>query len=213
MSFQQAYKSLKEQAVETIRERIVSGAWTGGTFISERMLKELLQMSSTPIRSALDRLEIMGLVRQSPKQGAIVQEISLKKILEIYELRLVLETFAAKRLTGRMDQTFFEGLDDNLMRQERTVEEGDIAAYVKLDREFHERIVAGLGNEEYTEAMTRIQDKFLMAVRTTFIRNKERVWGSLEEHRQIRQALSGTDPLLTERLVERHIEYVKTIML
>lgn len=213
MSFQQAYKTLKEQAVEAIRERIVGGEWPGGMFLSERMLKELLQMSNTPIRAALDRLEMMGLVRQSPNQGAVVQEISLKKILEIYELRLVLETFAARKLTGRMDPMFFEALDDNLAHQAQAINADDLAAYVRLDREFHERIVAGLDNEEYTEAMTRIQDKFLIAVRTTFNRNRERLWGSIEEHRQIRAALAGDDPQATERLVERHIEYVKTIML
>lgn len=213
MPIQQAQQTLKERAFETIRERIVSGEWPGGTFIPERMLKELLQMSNTPIRAALDRLEMMGLVKQSPNQGAIVQEISLKNILDLYELRLVLETYAARKLTGRMDRAFFDELDDNLKRQERMIQAGDIAAYVRLDREFHERIVSGLDNMEYTETMARIQDKFLMAVRTTFVKNKERLWGSIEEHRQIREALAGTDPHLTERLVERHIEYVKTIML
>lgn len=213
MSFRQAYKTLKEQAVETIRENIVSGAWPGGMFLSEKMLKELLGMSSTPIRSALDRLEMMGLVKQSPNQGAIVQSISLKTILEIYEIRLALETYAAKALTGKMDRMFFEALDTNLLRQERAILDEDIAGYVRLDQQFHGRIVSGLDNEEVTEAMTRIQDKFLMAVRTTFVKNKERLWGSIEEHRQIRQALAGDDPLLTEKLIRSHIEYVKTIML
>ncbi|MDF2715523.1 MAG: GntR family transcriptional regulator [Paenibacillus sp.] len=213
MSFRQAYKTLKEQAVGTIRENIVSGAWPGGMFLSEKMLKELLGMSSTPIRSALDRLEMLGLVKQSPNQGAVVQSISLKTILEIYELRLALETYAAKTLTGKMDRMFFEALDANLLRQEKAILDGDIAGYVRLDQQFHGRIVSGLDNEEYTEAMTRIQDKFLMAVRTTFVKNKERLWGSIEEHRQIRQALAGDDPLLTEKLVAGHIEYVKTIML
>jgi len=169
-------------------------------------------MSNTPIRSALDRLEIMGLVKQSPNQGVIVQEISLKKVFEIYELRLSLETFAGRKVTGRMDQDFFDGLDDNLQQQERAIEVEDIAAYVRLDREFHRQIVAGLDNEEYNEALSRIQDKFLMAVRTTFVRKKTRLQTSLEEHWQIRQALAGSDPLETERLLERHIEYVKTVM-
>jgi len=212
LSFQQAYKTLKEKAVETIREHIVSGDWPGGMFISEKMLKELLQMSNTPIRSALDRLEMMGLVKQSPNQGVIVQEISLKKVFEIYELRLSLETFAGRKVTGRMDQDFFDRLDDNLQQQKHAIEAEDIAGYVRLDQEFHQQIVAGLDNEEYNEALSRIQDKFLMAVRTTFVRRKTRLQTSLEEHWQIRQALAGSDPQETERLLERHIEYVKTVM-
>src|SRR5690242_8654838 len=90
-------KTLKDIAYDQIKQRIVSGEWTGGTFLTEKFLSDLLQMSKTPIRSALDRLEMNGLVKLSPKQGIIVQEVSLKKVLEIYELRLSLETFAARQ--------------------------------------------------------------------------------------------------------------------
>jgi DNA-binding GntR family transcriptional regulator len=169
-------------------------------------------MSNTPIRSALDKLEMMGLVKQSPNQGAVVQEISLKQIFDIYELRLALETFAAKRLTGKLDVPFFRSLDDNLEQQERMVEARDIAGYVRLDREFHELIVAALDNELYTDALRRIQDPFLIAVRTTFMRNETRLLGSIAEHRQIRDALAGGDPEHTERLVVHHIEYVKMML-
>ncbi|MBP3966491.1 GntR family transcriptional regulator [Paenibacillus lignilyticus] len=205
--------TLRDQAFEAIKNRIVTGEWQGGMFLSEKLLSELLGMSKTPIRSALDRLEMMGLVKLSPKQGVIVQEVSLKKILEIYELRLSLETYAVRRLTGKMDAAFFAGLDDNLAHQAEAIAEEDIIRYVELDRQFHALIIAGLDNEEYTEVMSRIQDKFLLVVRTTFNRNQKRLAGSIEEHWQIRHALAGTDPELTVLLTQRHIEYVKKIML
>ncbi|MFC3803235.1 GntR family transcriptional regulator [Cohnella sp. GCM10012308] len=205
--------TLRDEAFRQIKERIVQGEWGGGTFLSERRLSETLQMSKTPIRSALDRLEMMGLVKLMPNQGFVVQEISLRKIMDIYELRLSLETFAVGRLTGNMDRTFFGRLDENLDKQAEAAEREDIVGYVELDRQFHEAIIAGLANEEYADAMSRIQDKFLMAVRTTFYKNKSRLWGSLEEHREIRDALAGNDPSLSERLIREHIEFVKQIML
>ncbi|MFD2330500.1 GntR family transcriptional regulator [Cohnella sp. GCM10020058] len=205
--------TLRDEAFRQIKERIVQGEWGGGTFLSERRLSETLQMSKTPIRSALDRLEMMGLVRLMPNQGFVVQEISLRKIMDIYELRLSLETFAVGRLTGNMDRAFFGRLDENLDKQAEAAEREDIVGYVELDRQFHEAIIAGLANEEYADAMSRIQDKFLMAVRTTFYKNKSRLWGSLAEHRKIRDALAGDDPSLTERLIRDHIEFVKQIML
>lgn len=205
--------TLRDAAFRQIKERIVQGDWGGGTFLSERRLSETLQMSKTPIRSALDRLEMMGLVKLMPNQGFVVQEISLKKIMDIYELRLSLETFAVVRLTGNMDSAFFDRLGENLDMQAEAAEREDIVGYVELDRQFHEAIIAGLANEEYADAMSRIQDKFLMAVRTTFYKNKSRLWGSLEEHRRIRDALAGDDPSLSERLIRDHIEFVKQIML
>ncbi|MFC4812584.1 GntR family transcriptional regulator [Paenibacillus sp. GCM10023250] len=208
----QGVVTLREQAFQTMKRQIVNGEWPGGTFLSETYLSGLLGMSKTPIRSALDRLDMMGLVKLAPKQGAFVQELSLKKILEFYELRLSLETYAARKLTGRLDAAFFRRLDDNISLQDEAIRLDDVSRYVELDREFHAMIVAGLDNEEYMEVMSRIQDKFLLAVRMTFTRNKRRLLGSIDEHRQIRQALAGRDAALAERLIEAHIEYVKKIM-
>lgn len=206
-------KPLKQTAYEYIKENIVAGAWAGGTFISEKELTESLGMSKTPIRAALDRLEMMGLVQLFPKQGAVVTELSLKKILEIYELRKALETYAAKQLTGKLDDLFFTGMDSNIDLQAHAIKNGDITEYVKQDRQFHAMIVAGLDNEEYSNAIHRIHDQFLLVVRATFLKNNQRLLGSIEEHRQIRRALSGDDPLATERLMIQHLDYVMRIML
>lgn len=208
----QASITLRERAFQTIKKGIVSGDWPGGMFLSESYLSELLGMSKTPIRSALDRLEMMGLVKLSPKQGVFIQELSLKKILEFYELRMSLETYAARKLTGKMDAAFFERLDENIALQDEAIRQDDIPRYVELDRAFHAVIVGGLDNEEYAEVMSRIQDKFLLVVRMTFVKNKRRLLGSIEEHRRIRDALAGQDEALSVRLIEAHIEYVNKIM-
>jgi len=204
--------TLRDTAFRRIKASIVRGEWEGGTFLSEKKLCEMLEMSKTPIRSALDRLEEAGLVKLVANQGFVVQEISAKKIMEIYELRLSLETYAAERLTGKMDAAFFARLDDNIALQEKVVHAEAIAEYVELDRQFHETMVSGLANQEYSEAMARIQDKFLMAVRTTFYKKKSRLIGSVQEHKQIRDALAGTDPETTVELVRRHIEYVEHML-
>ncbi len=83
---------------------------------------------------------------------------------------------------------------------------------MELDRQFHETIVSGLANEEYSEAMARIQDKFLMAVRTTFFKNKKRLLGSIREHKQIRDALAGADRERTATLVGMHLQYVEQML-
>lgn len=208
----QPVKTLKETAFDYIKGKIVDGTWEGGTFLAEKMLSEQLGMSKTPIRSALDRLEMMGLVKLSPNQGAVVQEVSLKKISEIYQFRLALETFAVRLLTGKLDAGFFVRMDENLALQQRAIDRDDIPAYVALDRDFHESIIGAMDNEELTEAMARIHDKFLIAVRVTFLRSKWRLQGSIEEHRQIRNALAGSDPDATEQWIRHHIEFVKQTM-
>ena len=68
-------KPLKQIAYEAIKEKIVSGEWESGRFISERELQAELGMSKTPIRSALDRLESTGLVVLHPNRGAVIAEL------------------------------------------------------------------------------------------------------------------------------------------
>lgn len=212
MNHSTALPTLKETAYQYIRRNIVDGTWGGGTFLPEQLLCEQLNMSKTPIRSALDRLEMLGLVKHYPKQGVVVSEMSLQKIFQIYELRKALEVYAVKRLTGKLSEAFFERMDENISLQLALIKQDDIAGYVELDRQFHMMIITGLDNEEYSAAMTRIQDQFLLAVRTTFLKNLHRLVGSIEEHRQIRLALAGNDPELTERLMIEHIEYVQQVM-
>src|SRR5690606_20887838 len=124
-----------------------------------------------------------------------------------------LETYAVKQLTGKMDSAFYQKLDDNLALQEAAVQQKEIVQFVQLDRHFHETIISGLDNEEYTEVMSRLHDKFLLAVQTTFFKNSNRLWGSLEEHKKIRDALAGQDCEVAERLMINHIQFVKKIML
>lgn len=205
--------TLKDRAFDAIKTRIVNGEWEGGTFLSEKYLSELLQMSKTPIRSALDRLEMMGLVKLSPKQGIIVQYMSLKKVLEVYELRLALESFAAVRLTGKLSASIVQRIDENLDKQEAAIQSGDINGYTYLDREFHELLVSGLDNAEFNEAMSRMQDKFMMALKAGFVKNRDRLQGSHQEHRLITEAYKGSDPAMTEKLVTEHIELVKAVLL
>lgn len=206
-------KPLKQIAYDYMKGKIVDGEWTGGRFISERELQETLGMSKTPIRSALERLESNGLVALHPNQGAVIAELPLRAVFEIYELRKALETYAAREITGKMDAGFFRELDDILERQRLALGEADIAEYVRQDRSFHARIVAGLDNAEYAEAMTRIQDRFILAVRVTFYKNKERLVSSFAEHRLIRDALQGNDPERAAALLTAHIEHVARVML
>jgi DNA-binding GntR family transcriptional regulator len=92
---------LKDIAYDQIKERILDESFEPGRFLSERELIEILQMSKTPIKSALIRLESEGFVTVSSKQEIIVNDLTLNRIVDIYELRTVLETFNIQATLGR----------------------------------------------------------------------------------------------------------------
>ncbi|HMO83767.1 MAG TPA: GntR family transcriptional regulator, partial [Lacipirellulaceae bacterium] len=93
---------MRNEAYLKIKHMILSGESAPGSSLSERQLADRLEMSKTPIRMALERLDSEGLVAISPQQGVFVRELSIHEILDLFEIRLVLETYTVRALTGRV---------------------------------------------------------------------------------------------------------------
>ena len=87
---------LKEQAYEQIKSRLLNNNYPPGSFLAERRLAENLGMSKTPVRAALERLELEGFITVSPQQGIVVRELSVREIADQYELRAALESYTLR---------------------------------------------------------------------------------------------------------------------
>ena len=94
---------LKDQAYENLKNLILEEVFAPGTFLSERQLAARLDMSKTPIRSALERLETEGFVTVSPQQGIVVRESSLREIVDLFDIRIALEVFVVQSIAGRLN--------------------------------------------------------------------------------------------------------------
>ncbi len=116
---------LKEQAYVELKQLILSGAIAPGSFLAERQLAGRLGMSKTPVRAALERLELEGFVTVSPQQGILVRDLSLHEIADQYEIRIALEAFVVRHVAGRLAAPQVERLRDNLHEQEATARTGD----------------------------------------------------------------------------------------
>src|SRR5215218_510037 len=92
---------LKEQAFQALRALILNGDLPAGSFISERQLVVQLEMSKTPIRVALERLERDGFVEILAQRGVRVRELTDAEIADHYELRGAVETWAVRRAAER----------------------------------------------------------------------------------------------------------------
>ena len=94
-------RSLTESALVQIRDAIVAGELGLGQPLSERALSEMLHISKTPVREALARLRLEGLVRIYPQRGACVFSLSAQEVVEMCELRLALESAALRLAVER----------------------------------------------------------------------------------------------------------------
>ena len=204
---------LKERAYAEIKRRILSSAFTTGGFLAERQLASQLGMSKTPIRAALERLELEGFVTISPQQGVVVRDLSVRDIADQYETRTALEGFVVRTLAGRLPPAQVERLRANLAAQEANRRAGDIGRGIALDTEFHLLFFEFLGNQEMLRVMRRLREKIHRVISEVFTLNPERMAGSYEEHCAIADAVLRGDGTLAARRIEDHLEVGKQMLL
>jgi DNA-binding GntR family transcriptional regulator len=143
--------TLGEQAYEALKAQIVSGHLPAGQRLLAEELAGSLAISQTPVKEALARLELDGLVQGESRRGSVVRRFSLEDIEEIYQARMLLELHAAETgvRSGRADAAFAGQLRAIFTEQMRHVEKRRQAALreaIRLDRAFHELIVGLAGN-------------------------------------------------------------------
>jgi DNA-binding GntR family transcriptional regulator len=204
---------MKEAAYAEIKKRILSGEFAQGRFLSERKFAAQLEMSQTPVRAALEKLQIEGLVTISPQQGTVVCEISVHDIADQFEIREALEVFVVRQLAGQLAADQVGQLRENLDRQGQTIRTGDVPGNVELDSAFHLLLCQFHGNREIIRAMEGLRDKIQRVIVRVLTRNPERLQQGYEEHVRIAEAVIRGDPEAAERMIRKHLENGKAILL
>lgn len=196
---------LKDQAYDALKTLILDGEFPTGAFLSERALAERLGMSKTPIRTALERLELERFVTISPQQGIVVRELSLQEIRDHYDIRLALESFVVQRLAGRLSAAQIEALESNLELMRQQVETGQRANVMYTDADFHQLLCTFLNNQEILRVMRHQREKLYRVILQLQERNPERIQHSLSEHAAIVSALQKGDGDLAAAEMQRHL--------
>jgi DNA-binding GntR family transcriptional regulator len=204
---------LKERAYAEIKQRILRGDFPPSTFLSERQMASQLAMSKTPIRAALERLELEGFVTISPQQGIIVRDLSIHEIADQYEIRAALETYVVRTLAGRLTPTQIRRLQENLAVQEANCTACDVQQSVGLDAEFHNLFCEFLGNQEILRVMGQLRAKIHRVISQVFKLSAGQIARSYQEHCGIADAVIRGDPALAARRIEEHLEYGKRCLL
>src|SRR5262249_15475257 len=173
---------MKERAYDEIKQGILRSDFPPGSFLAERQLAERLGMSKTPVKAALERLEMEGVITVSPQQGIVVREMTVHEIADQYEIRAALETYVVRATAGRLTPGQTERLRANLNAQEANLAAGDVLTGVALDAEFHALFSEFLGNQEIRRVVGQLREKMHRVITKVFQLNPGRINGSYEEH-------------------------------
>ena len=129
--------------LDRLRQVVLSGDYPAETALSETSLAEEFNVSRTPIREALKQLQAEGLVEIRPKVGTFVREPSRREIVEMFQLKEILEGLAAGLMARRGPVPELEKLEANIEASEEAARNGDSETYARLVHEFHQLIVDG----------------------------------------------------------------------
>jgi len=206
-SLGQADLSLATKIYLELRERIIQGSIKPGERIRERELAEELEVSRIPLREALPRLEAEGFIRTVPRRGAVVTELSLRDVEELFEVRASLEVLAA-RLAAEACAAGADGseLREALGRAEEALSSGDDAAIASVNSTLHEKILRLSGNSLLELLMLPVNGR----VRRLFFLEAERDQQVLcAEHRDLCRAIVDGHVELAGSLAFAHVEHSK----
>lgn len=198
--------AMKQLAYDQLKRLIMSGELPAGAVLSARQLAVDLNMSKTPVHSAVERLEADGFVTLAPQQGVVVREISAKDIVDQFEMRQALEPFVVRRLAGTLTQEQIERLRDNLSEYRERCDRGDLDGLIRADAEFHQLLCQLLGNNEITRAMSQIQDKVHRAIYRVLKQFPTRATEAYQEHHAILDAMIAGDGQRAAELAGQHLE-------
>jgi DNA-binding GntR family transcriptional regulator len=179
-----------------------------GTRFSENEIARRARVSRTPVREALFRLEREGYLEVHAKSGWSVRALDFAALDHLYDVRLILECEAVRKLSAGNPRVALAGLEKIWLvapRQRLT----DGARVARLDEEFHAKLVAAAGNPELARLHQTITERIRIVRRLDFT-HPERVIYTYIEHGQILRAILARKPAKAIALLREHIEESKS---
>lgn len=184
-------QSTTEQAVDAVRQAILSGRLLPGTPLRETALAAELGVSRSTVREAARTLEAEGLVRYQMNRGIVVADITGPDVADIYAARAAVELVAADALTAHRDPAVYAELADLVDDIERAFDRGDTAAVLEGDRLFHATLVAATASPRLQRFYGQLQQEQRLALALAEGASRE-LGRTADDHRRLLDALHGS---------------------
>ncbi len=173
--------TISRQVYSIIKKSIVSGHYKPNHWLQEVELSKELGVSRSPIREALKQLSADGLVNEIPNKGTFVREFTEKEVLEVYEIRELLESYAIMHLPKELTKEQKDKMETYKAGFKKYYEENDLEEYIIVDSKFHRYIIECTDNSILMELYRRVRN-MNMLFRIYSLSTKERFDESLDEH-------------------------------
>ena len=198
--------SAAQKAYDFIKWAILNSVYAGGQLITEGALADEVGVSRTPVREALLRLEVEGLLTLHPKRGAIIATYDEQDVEDVLDARWLVETHTAQACFERRAD-LLPRIEEMHERMKRNRREHDTAGFTASDREFHEAIVDAAGNGVLSAVYRMLRERQTLFTSVLMRGRLDRMDEAIQEHEGLLEALRGDDVTVFEKVVTDHLEW------
>jgi DNA-binding GntR family transcriptional regulator len=198
------YKTLREVIFNTIREAIIMGELKPGERLMEIHLAEKMGVSRTPVREAIRKLELEGLVTMIPRKGAHVAELSAKDIMDVLEVRATLDGLASALSAERIKDNELKELDNTRKQFAIYADKGNLVGSIKKDVEFHDVIYRSSRNDRLIQIANNLREQ-VQRFRVIYMKDYSSYADLIKEHSEIYEAIATRDIERAGKAAQAHI--------
>ncbi|MCD8120140.1 MAG: GntR family transcriptional regulator [Lachnospiraceae bacterium] len=195
---------LRDVVFQTLRHKIITGEMKPGERLLEIQLSEQLGVSRTPIREAIRKLELEGLVVMEPRRGARVAPITAQDLVDVLEVRRVLESLAAELACRKHSEEDLEKMRTIMDAMAQPENKCESSQFASLDERFHNIIYASTGNKRLYQIMSPLREQ-LYWYRLEYVKNEPVRDDVLAEHEEIYDAIKNHDVKAAKKAMKLHI--------
>lgn len=199
---------LRDVVFNTLRQAILTGELKPGERLMEIHLANRLGVSRTPIREAIRKLELEGLVKMIPRRGAEVAQITEKSMNDVLEVRRAMDVLCVELACERISDEELEGLKKACVDFEQAVKTKDAKRIAQADVALHDIILRATGNMRLIQLVNNLSEQ-MYRYRFEYIKDFSQHERLVEEHRIIYESLVQKDKETASQAAKTHIDNQK----
>ena len=197
-------KSLGEHVFENLKQAIIRGEVVAGTRLVESRIADALDISRTPVREAIHKLEREGLIEKLPRGGFSVLGLTREEIGETFGIRSVLESYAASLSALNYQDGELLPLEEKISEYEMYLQKKQLEILPKINTEFHDLLYTLSRNPKLNRMINHLRDQ-IYRFRQILLKDERMARMSNADHRQMVALIRKKDAEGVEQLVREHI--------
>ena len=199
------YLPLRDVVFNTLRQAILRGELKPGERLMEIQLANKLGVRRTPIREAIRKLELEGLVLMIPRKGAEVAEITEKSLRDVLEVRRALEELAVELVCEKITDEQIQDLKGAAEDFKASLKEGDITRIAEADVKFHDVIYMATDNQKLIQLLNNLREQ-MYRYRVEYLKRSDFHQQLIDEHEEIIETIENGQKERAVQVVCQHVD-------